>query len=557
MDPAQNEAGKRQSEYFEKIINKIFTYPAGHKFLSNKKFLAAGGIVLLFLILIPVILLLFASNKEQKTAQKSAVTTQVKEKPKPTSSPQINSRILVYGAWTGNTSVIRALDLTTGQTKTLATLPVNIKKVSVLSNSTLLYIDQTDSHDNGERISIFNTKEKQTVATIPADPGYGIDDYVLSPNNQYLTFWEVQFAPNAQTLQGGRSRVYTVNLAHPSVTNLLYDEEVSPAIPIHDPIAMLNNGTVFTDKRIPNDTNGGAGWAYGMSLSAFDGTNKQDIQSMTNGTYGSQPTLSPDGKFLLFAGYDGKNGDGTDIKNGYRQAILTPDTIELLDTQTLKRYKLPNLTDTNIYSAVQWDKQTGNIVFSLLSSDSKQMGIYSYNLEKLSDKQIPLPVVNGMPYGYISALPAGKILIGTQSTNEADFGNLGPVYAFAYTQLAISNSAGKLSYISSPDPFIQYITILPENYFNTVLAAQTGPQNTLSPTVPYGVLQGTDTRTGQNNASLKTTLFSTRLKENSSSTCINLESMQCFILGFTQKSETYTICQNTEKAIGTTTNACY
>ena len=196
-----------------------------------------------------------------------------------------------------------------------------------------------------------------------------------------------------------------------------------------------------------------------MSIVDFDGTNKQDITSMTNGTYGSQPSHSSDGKFLLFTGYDGSNGPGTTIKNGYRQAILTPNTVELLDTKTQQRYVLPNLPDTNIYSDVQWDKITGDVIISILSSNVKQMGVYSYDLGILSPNKIQLPMVNGTPFGYITQLSNNKTLIGIQNTNPANLGNLGQTYSYAYSQIAEIDDNGKLTPISLADPFIQYIAI--------------------------------------------------------------------------------------------------
>lgn len=288
-----------------------------------------------------------------------------------------------------------------------------------------------------------------------------------------------------------------------------------------------------------------------MSVVNFDGSNKQDIAGMSNGTYGSQPSLSPDGKYLLFAGYDGKNGNGTAVKNGYRQALLTPDTVELLDTTTLKRYKLSNLPDTNIYSDVQWNNQTDNIILSILSSDGKQTGVYSYNLNKLTAIQIPLPTTNGTTYGYVSGLTADETLIGIQSTDNSNLGNLGSTYAYAYTQFAKLDENGNLTSLSSTDPFMQYITILPENYFGNVLGAQTNAFAVSQPPVTYAVLQGGNT------TFLKTTLAGRRLQVESTSACLDLQQARCSALGFSLNSSAYAACQNIEKATNITENACY
>jgi len=531
-----------------------------------KKFLIPAGFILVLFICIPVILLVLSRGKTQKTqntAPTPAPSKQIKISAKPTPA-STQSPLLLYGTWTSQSSVIRAIDTTTSKSLTVATLPLTIKKVTMLSSNLLLYIDQTDSNDHGGRISIYDRQQKQITTSIPAANGFGIDDYVLSPNKRYLVLWEVQFAPQSNTLQGGKSQVYSVDLTSPTVTNLLYDETATPTIPIHYPLAVLNDGTVFVDQMIPNDPNGGAGWAYGMSMVDFDGTNKKDIASMSNGTYGSQPTLSSDGKFLLFAGYDGSNGDGTAVKNGYRQALLTPNTVELLDTQTLKRYQLPNLPDTNAYSSVQWDQQTDNIILATLSSDAKQMGVYAYDPGKLTMKQISLPVVSGIPYGYISQLSNNKTLIGTQSTDAANLGNLGDTYSYAYTQVATLDKDATISPLAITDPFIQTITVLPGNYFYNVLGAETA-QVSPQPSVTYAVLQGTnDSNPAHYSFFLKTTLATRRLQGKSSPigptntlSCLNLENARCSALGIKVNSKAYTECENIQKTNNSPTNACY
>ncbi len=527
-------------------------------FVVRKDFLLPAGIILALFIVIPIILLLFSHGATNKT-QSIRPTPPPQKKTlaiKPTPAPTKQSQTLVYGTWTSQTSAIRAMDIASDQTTTIATLPLTIKKVTILSPNTLIYIDETDNNDFGQRISIYNLQQKQIVVNIPADSGFKIDEYLLSPNKKYLVVWEKKLGSQTQTLQGGASRVFGLNLSQPTLINVLYDETVTPTIPIHYPRAILNDGTVLTDQMIPNDKNGGTGWAYGMSVVNFDGSNKQDIQSMTNGTYGTQPLLSPDGKYLLFAGYDGKNGNGTSIKNGYRQALLTPNTVELLDTSTFTRYKLSNLPDTNTYSDVQWDQQTSNVILSVLSPDNTQTGVYSYNVEQLHATPIPLSSVNGMNYGYVSGLTTAETLIGIQSTNNSNLGNLGQIYTYAYTQFAELNGNGKLTSLFSTDPFMQYITTLPANYFTTVLGAQTNAVTPPQPPVTYAILQGTNNTT-QDTTFQKTTLANRRLQLESNQDCLNLGAARCSALGLSPNSSAYTVCQTVEKLNNTSTNACY
>src|SRR3989344_1273111 len=243
--------------------------------------------------------------------------------------------IIVYGSWSQNASAIYAFDLSSQKEYLIANLPVNVKKITILSPDKFLYLAQTDEYDHAKTLLQYNVVSKALDTIVTAQNGYGIDDYLVSPNRQYGVIWEVSPNPETGILFGGKSRIYSFNLASSTQQNLLYDEIISTA-PIHYPRAVMDEGRIFFDTFVSNSS---AGWAYGMSVSDFTGVNKQNINSMTNGTYSSQPISSPDGKYLLFSGYDGSKGLGTSDTNGFRRAISFPNTVETLDTSTLTRSK--------------------------------------------------------------------------------------------------------------------------------------------------------------------------------------------------------------------------
>lgn len=454
----------------------------------KKLIFIVGGILVLLLIVMVISLFSNSSRQADKANEESAAVTPTESIEKVVTTPkapnaQNPSQIMLYGAWTGQTSVIKAVDLGSSNSFLVATLPLEVKKVSVLSAQNLIYIDQIDTRDHGKRITAYNIKDKIANFSIPASTGYAIDDYVLSPDKKYIAIWEVQLNPTTQILQGGKSRVYAVDLSRPTVKSLLYDEQSSLTQPIHYPRAILNDGTVFTDTFMPNDPNGGAGWAYGMSVVDFDGTNKRDIETMKAGTYSTQPSLSPDGKYLLFAGYDGSLGDGKANKNGYRQALLTPNTVDLLNTQSLKRFTLPNLSKANTYSAADWEIQTGDVIITALSKDSTQTGVYSYDLASKTASKIVIPSQDNAEYGYVSKLNESKALIGLQDTNSTNLGNLGENYSYPFTQVALLDlPTNKVSFVSLQDTYAQYITLLPSNYFQAVLGIKTIAQAVPQPT---------------------------------------------------------------------------
>ncbi len=378
---------------------------------------------------------------------------------------------LIYGDWDGQKSNIKSVNLSTGKFKTIAALPSDVKKINLLSSNQLLYIDQTDQQDHGKQLAIASLSDGKTKSSVTADRGFGIDDYVLSKNKQYVATWEVSFQPGSTVLMGGRSRVYATALANPGSKHLLYDENVDG--PVHYPLAILDDGKVFLDKFQANDPNGSTGWAYGMSVSSLDGKEKQDLSQMRNGTYGTQPILSPDGKDLVFAGYDGAFGPGTKIVNGYRQSILTPNTVELLNVTTLQRQKLPNLPNTSSYISAYWNNQNGDIFYTAI--DKSSSGSFVYNLATKTTTPLDyLSAKDGSTASFVGDLQSGKVLLGVTDRSPSSLGNLGNSYASSYTKFYVQDSNNSTPIeLNLPDAFMQYIMLVPneEISFETMTVA--------------------------------------------------------------------------------------
>jgi hypothetical protein len=512
------------------------------------------------------------TNTTNNTSLKPTLIPEKTTKKSDINNPAAYAKLFVYGAWSGQTSLIKAVDLSNQKTTTLATLPNSIKKVSILSAQTLIYVDQTDKQDHGRQLVIYNIKSNAPITNIPAIGGYGIDDYVVSPNKRYVAIWEVNFAPGQSVLMGGKSRVYTVDLTRPSVQNLLYDETATPSDPVHYPRAILNNGRVFADKFLPNDPKGGTGWAYGLSVVDFDGSNAQDLPQMQAGSYGTQPSLSPDGKYLLFSGYDGIKGDGMNATNGYRQAILTPDTVELLETDSLTRKKFAKFDNTNIYTSSEWDPTSGKIILTIVSGDNNTTGVYAYDLNSQELTKISVPSSQSITYGFLTQLTPSMSIIGSKDTSPSNLGNLGESYSYPFTQVALYDTAtAKVNFVPIEDTFAQYITVLPGNYFNNVLGIEADAQTQPMPTF-------VDFYSGQNDPKarqqmytfvVKYDLAATREAQQSASIaapepsgsssgsgfnfnknsprCRELAEQQCTSQGVTAQSSNYNDCVKTNK----------
>lgn len=259
---------------------------------------------------------------------------------------------------------------------------------------------------------------------------------------------------------GGESRTYVMDIFKNTTPTLLYDDPVVSDTPFHEPIAVLNNGTVYFDQYIAN---AGAAWGYGISTVNFDGSNKQELSNMQNGTYGTQPILSTDGKYLAFAGYDGKDGSGASLVNGFKKALVSPDTIEILITTTNQREKLPNIANQNSYISAA-PTNLGNIFYSALSKDPTEMGGHLYNPQNGESSYLTYTKNNS--YTFINNLSADTTLLGKDNASDSTFGNLGNNYSQTFSEFDFAQKLKSPTRLPLNGATMQYITLAPTNYFS-------------------------------------------------------------------------------------------
>lgn len=386
------------------------------------------------------------------------------ESPPPQLSEAINisPHTLIYGSWSAGSSFVVAYDLTTGKEGVIAKLPDNIKNISVPSSNTLLYINKTDRRDYGSEIVQYDLLSKKPTVIYRASDSFGIDKYILSPDTKQMAVWEVQVNEESQRLRNGRSRVYTAMVGEVG-KNLIYDEIATDDNPIRYPIAILNNGTVFMDRFLPNS---GAGWAYGMSVSNFIGTQRTDITSMQNGTYASKPVLSPDGQYLVFIGYNGNNGDGKTIVDGFRRAIVQANTVELLNTQSRLRTKLENLPLSNIYTAVSWVGDSNNLLIASNNRQEAQTGNLFYDQETKTPTLLSSP--SNIEGHLLQQLSQSAWLYGLKNKSFSTIGNLGNEYDSPYTLFSVYNPhTKKITPLRTESDLMQLIAVLPATSFGS------------------------------------------------------------------------------------------
>lgn len=96
--------------------------------------------VIILLVIASIGSLIAGKNDRQNPATPVGRPSDVTPKMTTSLAPQT----LIYGTWTQSNSLVKTIDLSNGKYQTLAMLPINIKKVTVASPDTLIFINQTD-----------------------------------------------------------------------------------------------------------------------------------------------------------------------------------------------------------------------------------------------------------------------------------------------------------------------------------------------------------------------------------------------------------------------------
>lgn len=352
---------------------------------------------------------------------------------------------LVYGVWEEGKSIIKTINVDGSNHITLAKLPSNIKDVNAVSENELLYIAETDGRDHGKKVDLYNLTTSETKTLFSADPGFGIDDIVLSSDKQHLAVWEVKFAPNSNILEGGNSRVYIVKSVNPGNKTLIVDEEnVSSTNPLRYPLFFDSAGRLYLDTFGPN----GGGWNLGLWVVNNDGTNLVPVPGMADGEYSIDPVTSLDGTKIVFTGYDPSAFPQlqTATSGVLRPAIANPNLLQIMDLSNFQKTTLLGSADGAQYANPIFSDDQQKIAFLkyqvLDGETSKYQGIEVYDLAsgeitRISSPELTLPVV-------IFKFSQNGIYWGKEAQ---DIGNLGNNYQSAFETFSLTKLEGTTSLV--------------------------------------------------------------------------------------------------------------
>ncbi|HID18911.1 TPA: hypothetical protein EYP27_05170, partial [Candidatus Bathyarchaeota archaeon] len=343
-------------------------------------------------------------------------------------TPSASTTTLVYGSWEEGSTIIRAVNDDGTNNVAVAILPSGIKDIHILSKDKLLYISETNQHDHGKKIVIYNLTNETTQTLAQAEPGWGIDDVILSPDKTWIAWWEVRFAPNSKILLNGQSRVYTQKIGGLAQKNLIVDEVATETEPIHYPLFFDHQNRLYLDSFIPN----GGGWNLGLWQVNADGSNLTKMEEMAEGMFSADPKVSPDGRKIIFTAYDpGAPLQLVATSSGIRRPhIANPNLIQVMDLQTRVKTTILDSSGGSQYAQPRFSQEGTKIVFHkfqvLGPTNSEYQGVFSYNLSTGKINLLQKPEKTTYEILGFSTNGASLLLGGCSETDEV--GNLGENY---------------------------------------------------------------------------------------------------------------------------------
>ena len=363
--------------------------------------------------------------------------------------PVTSGPALVYGVWEGKESVIHAVNTDGSGDTVLTRLPSEIKNVKIISPNQLLYIGETDAKDHGRFIYLRNITTGKDQIVVRADSGWGIDSVIVSPDNTWIAYWQVQLGSSGQ-LTGGKSRVYSASLAAlPAIRKLIYDESADAGTIVHYPLFFDHSGNLYADGFSPNED----GWNLGLMKTTATGGSPVEV--LPAYSYNTDPVVSPDSDLIAYTAYDpaleapisAKRTSGKDST-----ASLNPNSVNVLDLTTNVTRRLLGESG-RVYYDPTW-RSTGDSIFvrsygadgtKLVDPKALSVSLASGNATEMDTEQQP----DGM---IISYGPDG-LIVGV-SGNDNSIGNLGSTYAPVFSAITAGSGSNSRTIVGGNSQYI-------------------------------------------------------------------------------------------------------
>lgn len=275
---------------------------------------------------------------------------------------------LVYGVRFGSGAEIRQINSDGTNDSIIGKLNSASRDVNIVGDNELVYIGGV-SYENGE-FGRGKTIEKATTSEdpllveklyeIPARDAWAIDELIVSPDKQYIAWWEVKNPPGVEDHSSYSSRTWVMPLA--GGTKVRIAEETETQNQKTKPLFFDNQNRLYTDTVAQNPYN------FYLGIKRF-ATSGQDLGSfLSDGSYNSWPKISPDGKYAVYSMYDGGQpaaGGGTTPAT--RVSNVNPNTLILHNLTNDQKTTVANSSSGSMYdSHIVWAHDSSGFAFEKL-----------------------------------------------------------------------------------------------------------------------------------------------------------------------------------------------
>lgn len=359
--------------------------------------------------------------------------------PSQPTSPFVDSNAtsaLIYGIRLGSHAEVRQINSDGTNDGIVAKLDKGARDVNILNDHELVYIAGVSFDEGqfgrGKRIERAVTSQDPLAVTklyeLPESESWGIDELIVSPDKQYIAWWEVKNPPGVLDHSKYSSRTYVMPLGGGAKTKIAEESDTQN----------LKTKPLFFDSqnRLYLDTVAQNPYDFFLGLKRFSITGQDLGTVLTDGSYNSFPVVSPDGQYAVYTMYD-----GTDPKkdagqlHSTRVTSVNPNTLVLLNLTNDQKTTVGNSSSNAQYDLhIVWSYDSKG--FAYIKQRVTQYnpivkvlgnGIWRYKVgdrdpSRLHDSTVYQDDVREYVLGY--DVQADTVLYGPRNLN--DKGNLGP-----------------------------------------------------------------------------------------------------------------------------------
>lgn len=275
---------------------------------------------------------------------------------------------LIYGVRYGSAVEVRQINSDGTNDSIVAKLTATSRDINVLNPQQLLFIGGLN-YENGE-FGRGKTIEKATVTETPLRieklyelsdrEAWGIDELIISPDRQYIAWWEIKSPPGVLDHSSFASRTWVMPTT--GGTKIKIAEESESQSQKTKPLFFDNQNRLYTDTVAPNP------YDFFLGIKRFTTTGQDLGTFLADGSYNAEPQVSPDGKYAVYTMYDGSQpAQNAGTLPSTRVTNINPNTLILHNLTNDQKTTVGNSSGAARYdSRIIWSHDSTSFAFSKL-----------------------------------------------------------------------------------------------------------------------------------------------------------------------------------------------